>query len=68
MTMARYAQLRAAAGAVHVEPWRPGDQRRPDRRRPQHVPAGGKLFIPPIDNGLRLGARGGIGDLPLGVC
>src|SRR5271170_2906687 len=58
---------RAAAGAVHVEPWRSGDQRRPDRWRPQHVSAGGKLLIPAIDDGLRLGARSGIGHLPLGL-
>jgi hypothetical protein len=57
---------RATAGAVHVEPWHAGDQRRPDRGRPQHVAAGGKLLIPALDNALRLGARGIVGNLPLG--
>jgi hypothetical protein len=58
---------RAAARAEHIEPGRPGNQRGPDRRRPQDVPAGEKLLIPPLDDGLRLGARGSIGNLPLGV-
>jgi hypothetical protein len=31
----------AAAWAVHIEPWRAGEERSPDRRRPQHIPAGG---------------------------
>jgi DNA invertase Pin-like site-specific DNA recombinase len=53
---------RAAARTEHIEPWRPCDQRGPDRRRPQHVPAGDKLLIPALDDGPRLGARGGIGD------
>jgi hypothetical protein len=57
----------AAARAEHVEPQCPGDQRGPDRGRPQHVAAGGKLLVPAFDDGLRLGARGGIGNLPLGV-
>ena len=58
---------RAAARAEHVEPRRPRDQRGPDRRRPQHVAAGGKLLVPALDDGLRLGARGSIGNLPLGA-
>jgi len=58
--------VRAAAGAVHVEPWHARNQRRPDRWRPQHVSTGGKLLIPAIDDGLCLGARGAIGHLPLG--
>jgi hypothetical protein len=57
----------AAARAEHVKPRRPRDQRGPDRRRPQHVPAGEKLLIPAFDDGLRLRARGSIGNLPLGV-
>jgi len=57
----------AAARAERVEPGRPCDQRGPDRRRPQHVPAGDKLLIPALDDGLRLGARGGVGNLPLGL-
>ena len=56
---------RAAARAEHVEPRRPRDQRGPDRRRPQHVAAGGKLLVPALDDGLRLGARGSVGNLPL---
>ena len=31
---------RPAAGAEHVEPWRSGEQRSPDRLRPQHVAKG----------------------------
>jgi hypothetical protein len=31
------------------------------------VSAGGKLFIPAVDDSLRLGARGAIGDLPFGL-
>ena len=46
-----------AAWAVHVEPWRSGDQRRPDRGRPQHIPAKGELIVPALDDGLGLGAR-----------
>jgi hypothetical protein len=37
-----------AAGAEHVEPWRVGEQRRPYRQRPQHVPAEGELVIPSL--------------------
>jgi hypothetical protein len=58
---------RAAAWAEHVEPRRPCDQRSPDLRRPQHVAAGGKLLVPAFDDGLRLGARGSTGNLPLGI-
>jgi hypothetical protein len=58
---------RAASRAEHVEPRRPCDQRGPDRRRPPQVPAGGQLPIPAFDDGLRLGARGSIGNLPLGI-
>jgi hypothetical protein len=43
---------RAAARAEHVEPGRPRDQRGPDRRRPQHVTAGGKLLVPALDDAL----------------
>jgi hypothetical protein len=42
---------RATAWAEHVQPGRPSDQRGPDRRRPQHVPAGNKLLIPTLDDG-----------------
>jgi hypothetical protein len=38
-----------AAGAEHVKPGRPCDQRGSDRRRPQHVPAGGELLIPVLE-------------------
>jgi hypothetical protein len=48
----------AAARTEHVEPRRAGEQRRPDRRRPQHVAAKGKLFIPALDDDFSLGARG----------
>jgi hypothetical protein len=48
---------RAAAWAEYVEPRRPGDQCGPDRRRPQHVAAGGQLLIPALDDGLGLGAN-----------
>ena len=58
---------RAAARAEHIEPRRPCDQRGPDRRRPQDVPVGDKMLIPASDDGLRLGARGRIGNLPLGI-
>jgi hypothetical protein len=58
---------RSAAGAEHVKPRCPGDQRGPDRWRPQHIPAGGKLLIPSLDDGLRLRTRGSIGDLPFGL-
>jgi hypothetical protein len=47
----------AAARTEHIEPWRAGEQRRPDRGRPQHVPAEGKLVIPSLDHGFRLGAH-----------
>jgi hypothetical protein len=57
----------AAARTEHIEPRRPCDQRGPDRRRPQDVSAGDKLFVPAFDDGLRLGARGSIGNLPLGI-
>jgi hypothetical protein len=43
------------------------DQRGPDRRRRQHVSAGGQLLIRAFDDGLRLGARDGVGNLPLGI-
>ena len=46
---------------------RSSDQGGPDRGRPQHVTAGGQLLIPALDDGLRLGARGGVGNLPLGI-
>jgi hypothetical protein len=59
---------RAAARAEHVEPRRSRDQRGSDGRRPQHVAAGGKLLVPTLDDALCLGARGGIGNLPLGSC
>jgi hypothetical protein len=58
---------RAAARAEHVKPRRSRDQRGPDRRRPQNVPAGDKLLIPALDDGLRFGARGGVGSLPFGT-
>jgi hypothetical protein len=48
---------RAAAWAEHVEQWRPRDRRGPDRRRPQHVAAEGKLAVPALNDGLGLGAR-----------
>jgi hypothetical protein len=57
----------AAARAEHVEPWRSRDQRGPDRGRPQHVPAGGKLLIPTVDDGLRLGARGKLRGLGISL-
>jgi hypothetical protein len=46
----------AAARAEHVKPWRAGEQRRPDRGRPQHVAAEGKLIVPSLDDGFGLGA------------
>jgi hypothetical protein len=46
----------AAAWAVQVEPWHAGEHRRPDCRRPQHLAAAGELFIPSLDDGLRLDA------------
>jgi hypothetical protein len=45
---------------------RRSDQRGPDRRRPKHVAAGGKLLVPALDDALCLGARGDVGNLPLG--
>ena len=57
-----------AAGAEHVKPRPPRDQCGPDRGRPQDIAAGDKLLIPTLDDGLRLGTRGGIGNLPLGHC
>ena len=42
------------------------DQGGPDRRRPQNVAAGGKLIVPALDDALRFGARGSVGNLPLG--
>jgi hypothetical protein len=55
---------RAAARAEHLEPRRPRDQRGPDRRRPQHVPAGGKLLVPALDRPVPRRARS-VGNLPL---
>jgi hypothetical protein len=42
------------------------DQGGPDRRRPQDVAAGGKLLVPALGDALRFGARGTVGNLPLG--
>jgi hypothetical protein len=56
---------RPAAGAEDVEPWRAREQRRPDRRRPQHVPAEGELIVPALNDGLRLGTRGPVGGIAL---
>jgi hypothetical protein len=53
---------RPATGAEHVEPRCSCNQRRPDRRRPQHVTAGGEQFVPALDHGLRLGVRGLVGS------
>jgi hypothetical protein len=47
--------------AEDVEPWRAGEQRRPDRRRPQHVGPKGELFIPALDDVFGLGARSLVG-------
>jgi hypothetical protein len=57
----------AAARAVHVEPWRAGNQRRTDRGRPKHLAPGGELFVPAVYNALRFGTRSAISFLPLGV-
>jgi hypothetical protein len=46
---------------------RAGDQSGPDRRRPQHVAAGGKQLVAALDDALRLGARGSVANLPLRV-
>jgi hypothetical protein len=51
---------RAAARTEDVEPRRPGDQRGPDGRRPQHVAAGGQASVPAIDDQLRFEARGAV--------
>jgi hypothetical protein len=65
---------RPAAGTEHVKPRRPGDQRGPDRRRPQHVPARDKLLIPTLDDGLRstwfmwLGGSRGAGVVLSVIC
>jgi hypothetical protein len=48
---------RPAARTKDVEPGRPGEERGPDCRRPQHVAAGGQSPIPAVDNKLGLGAR-----------
>jgi hypothetical protein len=58
---------RPAAWTEHVEPWRSRDQRGPDRGATTHVAAGGQLLITAINDALRLGARRGIGNLPLGL-
>jgi hypothetical protein len=55
----------AAAWAEHVKPWHAGDQRGPDRRRLQHVPAKGKLIVPALDDGLCLGACRPVGGVAL---
>ena len=43
-----------AARTENVEPWRFSEQRGPDRRRPQHVPAGRQAPIPTVDDELCL--------------
>jgi hypothetical protein len=58
---------RAAAGAVDVEPWRAGNQRRTDRWRPEHLAASGEPFVPAVYNALRFGTRSTVSRLPLGV-
>ena len=57
----------AAARAVHVEPWRAGNQRRTDRGRPKHLAPGGELFVPAVYNTLRFGTRGTVSGLLLGL-
>ena len=52
--------------AEHVEPRRSRDQSSPDRRRPQHVPAGGLPLIPTSDDALRLAACAASASMPLG--
>jgi hypothetical protein len=48
---------RPAARTQNVEPWRPGDQRGPDRWRPQHVAADGQAPVPAVDDELSLETR-----------
>ncbi len=43
--------------------WCAGNQRRPDRGRPQHLTAGGEPFVPAIYNALRLGTRSTVSRL-----
>jgi len=50
---------RPAAWTEHVKPGHACDQCCPDRRRPQHVAAGGLLLIPALDDR--------VGNLPLGI-
>jgi hypothetical protein len=58
---------RCAARTEHIEPGRPGQQRRPDRWRPQHVTTGGELIVPSLNDSLSLGARSSVGGCLLGV-
>jgi hypothetical protein len=59
--------------AEDVGPWCSGEQRGPDRQRPQHVATGRQAAIPSVDDGLGLGffARGPVrlelGDAGLDV-
>jgi hypothetical protein len=41
-----------------IQPRRSGDQRGPDRRRPQHVAPGRQAPIPAVDDELRIAGRG----------
>jgi hypothetical protein len=56
-----------AARTEHIEPGRPGQQRPPDRWRPQHVTTGGELIVPALDQGLSFGARGLVGGVAFGA-
>jgi hypothetical protein len=63
MTVERPQIDRAACPASRtedVEPWRSGEQRGADGRRPQHVAAGGQAPIPAVDNKFCLKARGAV--------
>jgi hypothetical protein len=54
----RSGSLTCRGSAHGCEKRRPGDQRGPDRWRPQHVAAIGQAPVPAIDDELRLFARG----------
>ena len=62
---------RPAAGTEHLKPGSSGEQRSPDRGRPQHIATSRQAPIPSVDDGLGLLARGAIrpelGDAGLDV-
>jgi hypothetical protein len=58
---------RPAAGAIDIEPRRARHEGSPDRRRPPHVPAGGQIPIPPLNDAHCIVPRSLIGGVVLQI-